>query len=163
MGHCILDEYQAREVLQYLYRKYKSIRKLATLLGVSKSSLHRWLKGESIPTIERMKLCKQLSEDELLQILKGPQLLRQYNIVDESGRLNKTLVLAIIDALMQDEILKDEVLGYLLKYYKQEIMERLSETLPKIELKWSNDFEKWLTEKKSKPISMRTLRDYRNL
>jgi len=64
---------------------------------------------------------------------------------------------------MQDEALKDEVLNYILKYYKKDIQERLSEALPKIELRWSEDFEKWLTEKKSKPISERTLRDYRNI
>jgi len=60
--------------------------------------------------LEGIKLCEQFSEDELLQILKDLQLLRKYNIVDESGRLNKTVVLAIIDALMQDEMLKDEAL-----------------------------------------------------
>ena len=60
--------------------------------------------------MEGIKLCEQFSEDELLQILKDLQLLRKYNIVDESGRLNKTVVLAIIDALMQDEMLKDEAL-----------------------------------------------------
>ncbi len=43
----------------------------------------------------------------------------------------------LIDALMQDEVAKNEVLGYLLKYYKhkQRLMERLRETLPKIELR----------------------------
>lgn len=70
---------------------------------------------------------------------------------------------AIIDALMQNEVAKEEVLAYLLKYYKSELMEKLVETLPKIELRWSEDFERWLTQKKSKPISERTLRDYRNL
>jgi len=42
-------------------------------------------------------------------------------------------------------------------------MEKLAETLPKIELRWNEDFERWLTEKKSKPISKRTLCDYQNL
>ncbi len=34
--------------------------------------------------------------------------------------------------------------------------------LPKIELHWVPEFEEWLT-KESKPISERTLKDYRNL
>ncbi len=162
-GHCVLEEWQAREVLHKLYRQYGSVRKLAEALGASKSSTHRWLKGESILVLIRMKLCEMLPEEELVQILKGPELLRKYGLVDEEGRLNKPLVLALIDALMQDEALKDEVLNYLLKYYKRDLQERLSEILPKIVLEWSPDFERWLTEKKSKPISERTLRDYRNL
>ena len=50
-----------------------------------------------------------------------------------------------------------------MKYYKQELMERLRKTLPKIELRWTPSFETWLTEeKKSKPISQRMLNDYKN-
>jgi len=134
------------------------------MLSVSKSTLHRCLRGEqSIPLVLRARLCEVLPEEELVRILKGRELLRKYGLVDSEGRLNKAVVLALIDAAMQVETVKEEVLNYLLKYYKQEIVERLGETLPKIELHWTTDFEKWLTEKKSKPISKRTLRDYRNL
>ena len=82
--------------------------------------------------------------------------------MDDEGRLNKAVILAVIDAVMQDERFRDEVLGYLLKYYKKEITEKLAETLPKIQLRWTPEFESWLTEKKSKPLTQRTLRDYRN-
>lgn len=115
------------------------------------------------PAILRIKLCEVVSEEELLKILKGRDILMRYGLIDAEGRLNKAVVLALIDALMQDEALKDEVLNYILKYYKKDVQERLSEALPKIELRWSEDFEKWLTEKKSKPISERTLRDYRSI
>jgi len=166
MGHsyCILEEWQAKEVLQHLYRQYKSIRKLASILKVSKSTLHRCLKGEqSIPAVLRARLCEILPEEELLRVLKGKDLLTRYGLLDSNGNINKPLAFAVIDALMQNEVAKEEVLAYLLKYYKRELMERLTETLPKVELKWSEDFERWLTEKKSKPISERTLRDYHNL
>jgi intergrase/recombinase/DNA-binding XRE family transcriptional regulator len=149
----------------YLHRKRGySIRKLAQMLGVSKSTIHRIVSGKQQPlAIVRYRLCEVLSEEELLQVLKGKQILLQYGLIDEEGRLNKAVALALIDALMQDEESREEVLGYMLKYYKREIMERLSETLPKIELRWSPEFERWLTERKSKPISERTLRDYRNI
>jgi len=164
MGQCILDLDQAKEVLLYLYKKRGySVRKLAQMLEVGKSTVHRIIQGKQEPPgIVRVRLCNILSEEELLQILKGRQILLQHRIIDEEGRLNKPLVLAIIDALMQDEVAKNEVLGYLLKYYKQELMERLAETLPKIELRWTPSFEAWLTEKKSRPISQRTLNDYKN-
>jgi intergrase/recombinase/DNA-binding XRE family transcriptional regulator len=160
---CILEEWQAREILAKLKERY-SVRKLAGLLGVSKSTVHRVIRGEQRPpAILRIRLCELLPEEELLQILKGPQLLRQYGLVDDEGRVNKALALALIDALMQDSAAKEELLSYLLKYYKRELTERLAETLPKITLKLSKDFERWLTEKKSKPISERTLRDYKNV
>lgn len=162
MGQCTLDENQVREVLLYLHSRGYSVRKLAELFGVGKSTIHRVLQGEQKPPdVLRVKLCVVLPEEELLRILKGPQILRQYGLIDEEGRLNRVVILAIFDALMQDVVLKEEVLNFFLKYYKRELMERLSEALPKIEFRWAEEFERWLTERKSKPVSQRTLRDYR--
>ena len=122
------------------------------------------MKGEQpIPASLRARLCELLPEEELLHILKGKDLLARYGLLDSNGNINKVVAFAIIDALMQNEVAKEEVLAYLLKYYKSELMEKLAETLSKIELRWSEDFERWLIEKKSKPISERILRDYRNL
>lgn len=164
MGQCVLDEDQAREVLLYLHnQRGYSIRDLADKLDVGKSTIHRILQGKRPSPEVCIKLCEVLPEEELLHILKGPQILRKYGIIDENERLNKVVVLAIFNALMQDEALKEEVLNYFLKYYKRELMERLGEALPKTELRWTDDFERWLTEKKRKPISERTLRDYRNI
>ncbi|NPA99553.1 MAG: hypothetical protein GXO43_09255 [Crenarchaeota archaeon] len=161
---CVLEEWQAREILHRLYKQYGSVRKLASVLGVSKSTLHRCLKNEqSIPPILRVKLCTIMPEEELVQYLKGKELLKKYGLLDEKNRLNKTLLLALLDAIMQEETMKETVLNYLLKYYKQDLVQHLSETLPKLELRWTSDFEKWLTEKKSKPISRQTLKDYKNI
>ena len=158
-----MDEWQAWEVLHYLYKKGESVRKLAEKLGVGKSTVHRVLRREQPPPgIVRVRLCELLPEEEVLRILRGPQILRAYNLVDDEGRLNKAVILAVIDAVMQDERFRDEVLSYLLKYYKKELTEKLAETLPKIQLRWTPEFESWLTEKKSKPLTQRTLRDYYN-
>lgn len=132
------------------------------MLGVGKTTIHRVLKGEQEPpVVVHARLCEVLSEDELMEILRGELLLRKYGLLDGEGRLNKALAFTLLDAIMQTEALKEEVLSYLLKYYKQELIKHLVETLPKIELKWTQEFEKWLTKKKSKPISSRTLKDYR--
>jgi len=161
---CVLEEWQAQEILQKLYKQYGSVRKLASLLSVGKSMIHCILKNEQlVPTILRIKLCEIIPEGELAGLLKGRELLRRYGLIDEEGRLNKTIILALLDALLQEESLKETVFDYLLKYYKEKLQERLTETLPKIELKWSADFEKWFTERKSKPISRRTLMDYRSI
>ena len=133
----MLDSVQAREVLLYLYRKRGfSVRKLAGMLGVGKSTIHRVLAGrQEPPGIVRVRLCEILSEEELMEILKGRQLLARYGLVDDEGRLNKPLALALVDALLQDEVSREEVLNYLLKYYKKELTERLLETLPRHELR----------------------------
>jgi len=158
---CVLSDDQAVEVLRNLYQRGYSIRDLEKLLGIGRSTIHRIIKGlQKPPEILRIKLCEAVSEKELLKILKGRDNLMRYGLIDSGDRLNRAVVLALIDALMQDEALKNEVLNYILKFYKKDIQEKLSEALPKIELRWSEDFEKWLTEKKSKPISEHTLRDY---
>ena len=135
-GYCILEEWQAKEILQHLYRRHKSVRKLAELLHVSKSTLHRCLRGQqSISLALRARLCEVLSEEELIQILKGRELLKRYGLVDSEGRLNKAVTLALLDAMMQDNRVKEEVLGFLLKYYKKKLQEMLVEVLPRIELR----------------------------
>ncbi len=48
-------------------------------------------------------------------------MLRRYELLDNNGRLNEALVLALIDSAMQVETIKEEVLNYLLKYYKKEL------------------------------------------
>lgn len=50
-----------------------------------------------------------------MQILRDRELLARYGLLDKEGRLNKTLLLALLDAAPQEESLKETVLNYLLK------------------------------------------------
>ena len=96
------------------------------MLEVGKNTVRRINQGKQGPSgIVRVRLRNVFSEEELLQILKGIQISLQHSIIGEKGRLNRSLVLAIIDVLMQDEIASGVVLGYHIKYYKhkQEFME----------------------------------------
>jgi len=151
------------ELLQYLYKEYRSVRKLAQLLGVGKSTVHRWLRGEPIPNAYAVKFCQLVDEDTLLQVLKGEQLLQRYGLLDHRGNINKPLVLALIRAALEHEDLRQIILQEVARKYKEELMELLNIELPRLELKWTEDFEHWLTERKSKPLSPQTLRDYKNL
>jgi len=85
-----------------------------------------------------------------------------YGLLDSNGNINKVVAFAY-RCFNTERVAKEEVLAYLLKYYKSKLIDKLAETLLKIELRWNEDFERWLTEKKSKPISKRTLCDYQNL
>ena len=161
-----LSDEQRKELLRLLVRRFGSIRKLAVELGVSKSSLHRLLKGEQVSgTIARTadyRLCRLMSEDEFYQIINRNQLLRSLGLLGDKG-VNVPLLLALLDAVLDREEARNAVLELVAKRYKTELRQMLGEALPKIKLEWSEGFEKWLTEKKSKPISGRTLRDYRNI
>jgi len=160
-----LDKEQRREVLSLLLKRYGSIRRLAEALGVSKSSLHRIIRGEQTGSLVHLvdyRVCLLLDEEEFLAVLKRRQVLEAIGLVKD-GRVNIPLLVAVLDAALDYEEAKHAVLELVAKRFKAELREILGETFPKIELKWTPEFEKWLTEKKSKPISKRTLRDYRNL
>ena len=59
-----LEEWHAWEILQRLYRQYSSVRKLTSLLGVSKSTIHRVLKNvQAVPLILEVKLCEIIPEE----------------------------------------------------------------------------------------------------
>ncbi|HDI31496.1 MAG TPA: hypothetical protein ENF80_01635 [Thermofilum sp.] len=102
---------------------------------MSKSALHRCSHEEqSIPLALRARLYEVLNEEELIQILGG-RTSKRYGLVDSEGRLNKAVALALLAAMMQGNAVKEEVLSFLLKYYKKELQERLVEVLPRIELR----------------------------
>ena len=65
------------------------MRKLAQALGVGKSTVHRWLRGEPIPDTYSVKFCQLVNEDTLLQVLKGEQLLERYGLIDYHRNINK--------------------------------------------------------------------------
>ncbi|MEM0031221.1 MAG: helix-turn-helix domain-containing protein [Desulfurococcaceae archaeon] len=162
---CVLEEWQARELLMRL-NKALSIRKIALKLGVSKSTVHRWLKSGRIPSEYLTRICEVFPEEELLAVLRADQLLQHYGIMSSDGRVNKPLVLALLDAMLRNDVLKEEVLNYILKYYKAELTERLGEAIPRIELKWTPEFERWLLKqdgRPGKPVSHRTLVDYKRI
>ena len=161
-----LEPEQRQEILQLLLKRYGSIRKLAHALGVSKSSLHRMIKGEQARGIARIvdyRACLLLDEEELITILKRRQVLEAIGLIKD-GKVNVPLLLSIIDATLDYEEAKQALLELVAKRFKTELLELLGETLPKIELHWDSEFERWLAEeKKSKPVTERTLKDYRNI
>ena len=83
------------------------------------------------PSFAESETLRITARGRTLHILKGKDLLARYGLLDSNGNINKVVAFAIIDALMQNEVAKEEVLAYLLKYYKSELMEKLAETLPK--------------------------------
>lgn len=157
-----LTREQRLEILRKLTQE-KPITKLSSELGVGRASIYRYLKQErEIPPDLDPKLCSTLNEDEILSILNNKQLLESLGLV-KNNELNLPLLLTIVNVVLEHPEGKEVVLKQVTKRFKSELQELLSTTLPRIQLEWSGDFEKYLTEKKSKPISQGTLRDYRNV
>ncbi len=117
---------QSRGLLRLLVRRFGSIRKLAQGLGVSKSSLHRLLKGKRISgTTARIvyyRVCKLLGEDEFYSIINREQLLRS---------------IGLLDAVPDREEARGAVLVLVAKRYKTELRQMPGEALPRIRLEWS--------------------------
>ncbi|MEB3755801.1 MAG: helix-turn-helix domain-containing protein [Caldisphaeraceae archaeon] len=157
-----LTKEQRRDILRRL-SEGKFVVELAKELGISRASLYRYIRGErNIPPELDPKLCDMIDEDELLSLLNNKQLLESLGVL-KNGEINIPLVLSIIATVLEHPQAKDVILKRISTRYKTELQELLSTTLPRIELKWNVEFEKYLTDKKSKPISERTLRDYKNI
>ncbi len=123
------------------------------------------IKGEQAGGIARIvdyRACLLLDEEELIAILKRRQVLEAIGLIKD-GKVNVPLLISIIDATLDYEEAKQAVLELVAKRFKTELLELLGGTLPKIELHWDSEFERWLAEKKSKPVTERTLKDYRNI
>ena len=160
--HGSLSPDQRLEILKRLVKE-KPITKLAEELRIGRASIYRYLKGErEIPPSLDPRLCESLSEEDLLALLNNKQLLESVGII-KNGQVNAPLLLAIVNTGLEYEATKELILKHIARHYKTELQDLLSTTLPRVELRWSSDFEKYLTEKKSNPITERTLKDYRSV
>mgnify|MGYP000418549530 CR=1 FL=1 len=63
----------------------------------------------------------------------------------------------------KDDLLRQLITDYVTKNFREDLRKALGIMAVSIDLKWNNDFEQRLTLKKSKPLSERTLKDYRSL
>ena len=108
------------------------------------------------------KLLSFLTFSEFRDILSSRKLLESLGIIEPDGRVKYAVAMEIIKYATKDPVLRQQIIGYVVKHFKEEVRKALGVVAISIDLVWSDDFEKWLTEKKSKPISERTLRDYRN-
>ena len=153
---------QRRELLKKLMQREFRV-EVAKKLGISRASLYRYVRGERDPPASLdVKLCEILDEDEVLAVINNEQLLRSLGIIKD-GQVNVPLLITLVDVALEHPQTQEIILKRIAKRYKTELQELLSSTLPRIEMKWTIGFEKYLTEKKAKPISERTLKDYRNI
>jgi len=150
-------------ILEYIVNKVGRER-VQEALNISRYTLWRMLKREvSVDDSKLRKLLGFLTLSEFRDILSSRKLLESLGIVGSDGSVKYAVAMEVIKYASKDPLLRQQIIDYVVKHFKEEVMKALGVVPVVIELRWSEDFEKWLTEKKSKPISERTLRDYRNI
>ena len=104
---------------------------------MSKSSLHRLLKGErasgTIARIVDYRVCRLLRKDEFYQVINRGQPLRSMELLGEED-MNVPLLLALLEAVLDQEEARGAVLELVTKRYKTELRQMLGETLPESSL-----------------------------
>lgn len=150
-------------ILEYVVRKAGRER-VQRLLNVSRYTMWRMLKRHvGIDDNKLRILFSFLTLNEFRDILSSRKLLESLGIIGSDGRVSYPVVMEIIKYAAKDGLLRQQLIDYVVKNFKEDIRKALGMVAVSIDLEWSGDFEKWLTKTKSKPVSERTLRDYRNL
>ncbi len=157
----ISDEDRYR-ILEYVVSKVGRAR-VQEALGISRYTMWRLLKRQArVDDVKLKALLAFLTLSEFRDILSSRKLLESLGIIESDGRVNYAVVMEIIKYATKDSLLRQQIIDYVVKNFKEEIRKALGIVAVSIDLEWSSDFEKWLTETKSRPISEGTLRDYRN-
>jgi len=150
-------------ILEYVVEKLGRGR-VQQALSISRYTMWRLLKKHVRVDDAKLKvLLGFLTMQEFRDILSSRKLLESLGIIGPDGRVNYPVVMEIIKYATKDDLLRQQIINYVAKNFKEELRKALGIVAISIDLKWSKDFENWLTDKKSRPISMRTLRDYKNL
>ncbi len=142
--------YRARASILDEIRKKLGFNKACRELGISKSSLHRYLTGKSrIPDDVISKALKHLDEEEFFKIVKGTDKLIACRIIGEDDNiLDISAVSQLIALASRNEYLKQMILKFVQENLREELNKMRDIYLTGIRLKWSDDFESFLRERK---------------
>jgi hypothetical protein len=135
-------------------------------LGISDSSLSRYLRGERrIPDEVVRRALQHLGEEGFRQIVQGEERLRTVGIVRQDGSIDYGLALQLIVLASGEEYLKQAILRFAVEHFKEDLRKMLGLMPTTIKLAWDQGFEEFLRERKKrmKIRSEGTMRYYRNL
>jgi len=160
-----LSDEAKRGILEAVKNKL-GFTKACEVLDIAKSSLHRYLSGErKIPGDVVKRALRYLSKEEFESIVTEWDKLKALGIIKENGAVDYGLVLRILAHAARDEYLKNAILQFVVREFREDLRKMLGISFAGIKLEWSEDFEKFLIEwKKHKKVKdPETLKYYRNL
>ncbi|MEM4971023.1 MAG: integrase [Sulfolobales archaeon] len=150
-----LSEDARYRILKYLDEKYGH-RKILEETGLSRVTLWRLLEKKSPVKPEYVKpLLKLLTQEEFERLVSARDRLKSMGILREDGTVDYSLALEILAVAKDDEYLKNAILKFVVQEFREDLKRMLGISFAGVELKWSEDFERFLTERKKR----RTVRD----
>ena len=126
-------------ILRGLKGRY-GYRPLARMLGISLSSMHRYLNGvRRIPDKLLGRMLEYVERDELIKLLSGEERLKALGLVNEYGSINYGLMIQLIKMTFTDEYLKNLVFNFVVKEYREDLKKLLGVSLATIESSGAGD------------------------
>jgi len=145
-----LDEEARYRLLQYAVEKYGQ-KRVYEEIGVSRTTMWRLLERISPVRPEYVKpVLKLLSMEEFENIVGARQKLRALGIVRDDGSVDYSLALEILAMAKGDEYLKNAILSFVVKEFRDDLRRMLGVSLAGVKLEWSDDFEHFLMERKKR-------------
>jgi len=160
-----LSEEVRRAILEAVKNKL-GFAKACKALGIAKSSLHRYLSGErKIPGDVVKRALRFLSNSEFETIVSDWDKLKAFGIIKDGGIADYGLVLRILAIASKDEYLKNAILRFVVENFREDLRKMLGISFVGIKFEWSEDFEKFLMERKKrrKVKDVETLNYYKSL
>ena len=159
-----IDNDSRRMILKVIKERYSS-EVASKYLGIGRSSLYRYINGERDTPDEVIKRALTLlTEKEFEEIVGRVNKLKALGIIRKDGTVDYNLIMNIIDLAREDEYLKQLLLRFVTKNFREDLKKWLGVKFAGITLKWTSDFEHYLRAKKKKRINTEdTIKYYRNL
>ena len=160
-----LDEETGYRLLQYVVNKYGQ-KRVYEEIGISRVTMWRLLERKSPVRAEYIKpILKLLTKEEFEKIVGARQKLRAIGIVKDDGSIDYSLALEILAVARNDEYLKNAILRFVVQEFRDDLRRMLGISFAGIVLRWSDDFEYFLMERKKrrKVRDPETLKYYRSI
>ncbi|PUA33335.1 MAG: integrase [Zestosphaera tikiterensis] len=160
-----VDDEARRSILEVVKNKL-GFTKACEVLGIVKSSLHRYLSGERrVPNEVVKNALKFLTKSEFESIVGDWGRLKALGVVKEGGLIDYGLALKILALASKDEYLKNAMLKFIVQEFRDDLRKMLGISLAGVKLEWSEDFEHFLMERKKrrKVKDFETLKYYKSI
>ena len=156
-----IDQEARYKIFYYLYSKGLRARDL----GVSESTFNRVL-HKKLPVSDALllKLLQRLTEYEFANLVSAEDRLRAAGILRSDGTVDYSIAIEILRKSLQDPYMKSLLLRFVAEHFREDLRKLLSISVYGIRLQWSEDFERFLRERKRRRrvSTDEMVRKYRN-
>jgi intergrase/recombinase len=155
---------EARYRIFYYLRASKNLKPRE--LRISPSTFYRILHRKQ-PVSDPLftKLLQHLSEQEFASLVGAEDRLRAAGILRSNGMVDYSVAIEILRRSLQDPYLKSLLLKFIAEHFREDLRKLLSLSVYGVKMLWSEDFERFLAERKKrrKVRSQDTLQYYKSL